>query len=165
MKIKIIILILFFTFCSISVNSQTSSNDESIQKLPLSKKKQISVLLKEIYLSTQVYLNSTDDKEIVVSTTLTLKKIRNMATTLPKGFFKDTLISGAGAWEKWLFFRYDEIGNSTLSLAKRKEIIEVYKLEKIAPEDRASKLFDFAQAFFDIAADVAVSSEVPIKSQ
>ncbi len=154
-------MLLFLTFCSISGNAQTPSNDKAIQKLPLSKKKQISVLLKEIYLSTQIYLNSTDDKEIVVSTSLTTKKIRNLATTLPKGFFKDTLISSAGAWEKSLFFRYNEIGNATLSLAQRKEIIEVYKLEKIAPEDRASKLFDFAQAFFDIAADIAVASKVP----
>jgi hypothetical protein len=73
------------------------------------------------------------------------------------------LISGAGAWEKSFLFRYEGIGGQQIPMARKKEIIEVYKLQNIAPEDRASKLFDFAQAFFDIAADVAVASGAPTK--
>lgn len=159
---KIILSLVISAFCFSIVYPQDAA-DIAIQRLPLAKKKQISRLMAEIAYSTQIYLDSTDDEEIVVSSAQTIKKIRASAAKLPKGFFRDTLVSGAGAWEKSLFFRYDELGNAMLSLAKRKEIIEVYKLKDIAPQDRASRLFDFAQSFFDIAANVAVASGVPTK--
>lgn len=134
--------------------------DESIKKLSVVRKNQIGELLREIYVSKDIYLTSTDSDEIAQTSIATINEIRSFAESLPDGFFKANIITGAGAWEKSFLFRFEKETGQQIPLATKKQIIQAYKLENIQPEDRASKLFDYAQAFFDVAADVAVNSGV-----
>lgn len=155
-----LVLILVLTF-SFSVFGQDDLSDPGIAKLPLVKKRQITRLLVDVLKAKEIYLEFTDDIKITAATALIVKNVRNLAATLPKGTLKDHLTAGAGAWEKSFFFRFDSPSQIMLSMAKKSEIIKVYKLQDIPPEDRSAKLFDFAQAFFEIAADIAVASGVP----
>lgn len=162
MKISVPLLILVFALTGFA---QDSSQDAGVASLPLTKKNEIGRLLAEVYEVQAIYANSTDPKEITIAVALVVKDVRKTAESLPDGFLKKNLVAGAGAWEKSFYFRYDSPSEPRMSMSQKAEIIKVYKLENTAPEDRFSKLFDFAQAFFDIAADVAVASGVPANIQ
>jgi hypothetical protein len=154
---------LFFISLLLLVYSLTiyAQSESAIKKLSVLKKKQIAKLMNDIDDGMTIYANSTNDKVIVIATAETIKRIRKLATTIPKGLFRNTLLTVSGAWEKSLWFRYDEIGNAMMSMSARSEIIKIYKLESFAPEDRPTRLFEFAKTFFDMAADIAIDSGIP----
>lgn len=166
---KIVITTLFLLLFSLSIFGQTndsSSNvDETIATLSVKKKAEITNVLKIILDAVQAYGNSTNPKEISTKCLNATASARKLAKTLSDGFFARTLVSGAGALDKAFMFRYAEKYGFEITPEQRKEIVTVYKLGDIAPEDRADKLFDYAKAFFDIAADVAIASGVNPKAQ
>lgn len=162
MKIAFTMLVLLIF--SLSICGQTNDSrpnvDESIVNLSNKKKADITSVLKIVLGAVEAYGNSSDPKEISAKCVVATTSAKKLAQTLPDGFFARTLVTGAGALDKAFMFRYAEKYGFEITPEARKEIIAVYKLGDVAPEDRADKLFEYAKAFFDMAADVAVASGV-----
>lgn len=166
MKLQVLIFLLLTQACTtvksefskppLMVAKKTENRlDSGIKKLSNLQQERLSALLSEIPVALEAYQNKKDSNEIIEKCSRVISDIDALNSALPPGIFKNTLQQGRDALNLAYLFRFEKSEDTEISPELRKKVIDTYKIGDVPPEKRADKLFNFAQAHFEIAARIA----------
>ena len=131
-----------------------------INGLSKNQKEQIKLFLSDITLAVRAYKNTDDSNDIAAKCDKLTVEIDNLTSSLPPGLFRNSLQQGSSALNLAYLFRYEKAHAIEIPLELRKQVIDTYKISDIREEERPAKIFNFAQAHFEIAARMAADEGI-----
>jgi hypothetical protein len=131
-----------------------------INGLSKTQKEEIKMLLSDIALAIDTYKNTDDPKEIAAKCDRLNFKVDQITPSIPPGLFRNALQQGSDALTLAYLFRYEKRNGIEITPELRKKVIDTYQVGDINEDALSARIFNFAQAHFEIAARMAADEGI-----